>query len=112
MSNVIPRSEYPRPDFVREKWQNLNGEWEFYNDLSASGRDRKIYEDAHFDGKIIVPFCPESKLSGVEYVDFMTSVRQKHPRDRGGAEGKSTHSFRCVRLSCKSVRKRKAGGSP
>ena len=29
MSNVIPRSEYPRPDFVREKWQNLNGEWEF-----------------------------------------------------------------------------------
>ena len=74
MRNVIPRSEYPRPDFVREKWQNLNGEWEFYNDLSASGRDRRVFEEAHFDGKIIVPFCPESKLSGVEYVDFMPSV--------------------------------------
>ena len=69
-----PRSEYPRPQFVRENWLNLNGEWEFFNDLSASGTDREIWKNEKFDGKIIVPFCPESDLSGVGYKDFMTSV--------------------------------------
>ena len=37
------RPEHPRPGFYRDTWQNLNGEWEFYNDLSASGADREIY---------------------------------------------------------------------
>lgn len=26
---AIPRPEYPRPQFVRDRWLNLNGEWEF-----------------------------------------------------------------------------------
>ena len=72
--NTIPRSEYPRPQFVRENWLNLNGEWEFFNDLSASGTDREIWRNEKLDSKIIVPFCPESDLSGVGYKDFMTSV--------------------------------------
>ena len=71
---MIPRCEYPRPQFVRESWKNLNGEWEFFNDLSASGVDREIWKTEKFDGKITVPFCPESDLSGVGYKDFMTSV--------------------------------------
>jgi len=70
----LPRAEYPRPSFVREAWQNLNGEWEFYIDHGASGKDRKVYESDKFDGKITVPFCPESVLSGVHNVDFMPSV--------------------------------------
>lgn len=68
------RKEYPRPSFVRDNWLNLNGEWEFYNDTGASGTDRKVYLQDKFDGKILVPFCPESALSGIRNVDFMPSV--------------------------------------
>ena len=71
---TIPRSEYPRPQFVRDNWLNLNGEWEFFNDLSASGVDREIWKNEKFDAKITVPFCPESDLSGIGYKDFMPSV--------------------------------------
>ncbi|MBQ8551708.1 MAG: beta-galactosidase [Clostridia bacterium] len=74
MAINIPRAEYPRPQFVRGSWANLNGEWEFYNDLSASGADRELWKCEKFDGTITVPFCPESDLSGVGYKDFMTSV--------------------------------------
>ena len=74
MNRQIPRPEHPRPAFMRDSWLNLNGEWEFFNDLSASGVDRRLYEADRFDGKINVPFCPESKLSGVGFTDFMPSV--------------------------------------
>ena len=71
---MIMRDEYPRPSFVRENWQCLNGEWEFYNDLCASGDDRKVYESERLESTINVPFCPESELSGIRFVDFMPSV--------------------------------------
>lgn len=29
MTTTIPRSEYPRPQFERDTWLNLNGEWDF-----------------------------------------------------------------------------------
>lgn len=68
----IPRNEYPRPRFVRDKWMNLNGEWDFAFDFGDSGKYRKFWlkENYPFDRKITVPFVPESKLSGIEYVDF------------------------------------------
>lgn len=54
---------------------NLNGEWDFEIDHGNSGKDRGMFEkDVKLNGKITVPFCPESKLSGVEYKDFMTAV--------------------------------------
>ena len=71
---MIMRDEYPRPSFVRDKWQCLNGEWEFYNDLCASGDDRKVYNAERLESTINVPFCPESKLSGIHFLDFMPSV--------------------------------------
>src|SRR5438067_1445283 len=49
-----PRSEYPRPRLRRRAWQSLNGEWEF-----GAG------PEPVFDRTILVPFCPESELSGV-----------------------------------------------
>lgn len=79
----IPRPEYPRPRLVRadeSKWMNLNGEWQFAIDHGNSGYERKFYEEKNsdvFDKKIIVPFVPESKLSGIEYVDFMAAVWYK-----------------------------------
>ncbi|MBR4234679.1 MAG: beta-galactosidase [Clostridia bacterium] len=71
------RSEYPRPQFERSDWLCLNGEWEFEIDSGDSGRQRGLIEKPELDGKIIVPFCPESRLSGVQNVDFMQAVWYK-----------------------------------
>ena len=43
-----PRAEYPRPQFERDAWVNLNGEWSFTLDLSNSGADRDFYDDRLF----------------------------------------------------------------
>ena len=70
----IPRSEYPRPQFVRDAWMNLNGQWQFEMDHGVSGRARGLVEKEKLDGVITVPFCPESELSGVNHKDFMACV--------------------------------------
>ncbi len=69
----IPRSEYPRPQFVRPDWLCLNGEWQFEFDQGDSGLERGILDRA-LSGSIIVPFCPESELSGVGNHDFHSAV--------------------------------------
>lgn len=72
---AIPRSEYPRPQFERESWSCLNGEWEFTFDPGNSGEERGFFDPAaKFDRKITVPFCPESELSGIGEKDFLHSV--------------------------------------
>ena len=68
---MIPRDEYPRPQFERDEWICLNGEWEYQFDFSKSGDERDWKNAAAFDGHINVPFCPESKLSGVGFTDFI-----------------------------------------
>ncbi|MFC5463516.1 sugar-binding domain-containing protein [Lederbergia graminis] len=68
------RQEYPRPQFVRDDWKNLNGKWEFEIDHGNSGKDRKLYEASSLADQINVPFCPESELSGIGYKDFMAAV--------------------------------------
>ena len=70
----IPRNEYPRPQLVRDTWLCLNGEWEFEIDAGESGEARGLPEAERLAGSITVPFCPESKLSGVEHKDFMRCV--------------------------------------
>ena len=70
----IPRPEHPNPQFERENWENLNGEWEFELDRGVSGIDRKFYERTSLSSKIIVPFCPESKLSGIGNTDYLNCV--------------------------------------
>ena len=72
---MICRAEHPKPQFMRENWQNLNGEWEFEFDFGMSGEARGMNKvDAEFTKIINVPFCVESKLSGIGYKDFMPSV--------------------------------------
>ncbi len=68
-----PRSEYPRPTFVRPRWMCLNGAWEFEIDPCDSGTERGLGARA-LSGRITVPFCPESTLSGVGHTDFMAAV--------------------------------------
>ncbi|GIO95675.1 hydrolase [Paenibacillus lautus] len=75
---TLPRPEYPRPQWVRPEWINLNGAWQFEIDHGKSGKERGFHEPGHdLSGMITVPFCPESKLSGVEYKDFMVAVWYK-----------------------------------
>ena len=69
-----PRAEYPRPQFERSEWINLNGEWSYELDLVNTGFERKFFQSNGFGNKIIVPFCPESKLSGVEHKDIITGI--------------------------------------
>ncbi|RWZ67789.1 beta-galactosidase [Labedella populi] len=69
----VPRPEYPRPQFRRERWLNLNGEWGFEIDRGDSGLERGLLQRP-LSGRIVVPFAPESELSGVHDIDFMTAV--------------------------------------
>ena len=70
----IPRAEYPRPQFEREAWQNLNGEWTYTLDPVKTGWERGLRNSKGFADKIIVPFAPESKLSGVEHKEFIPCI--------------------------------------
>lgn len=77
----IPRPEYPRPQFERADWVNLNGDrWTFEFDFGESGRDagRELQKSKGFARKIVVPFCPESRLSGVGHVDFIPAMWYHH----------------------------------
>ncbi len=67
----IPRPEHPRPQFMRETWKNLNGTWTFVFDPGQSGMERGLAASRGFDREIRVPFCPESRLSGVAHTDFI-----------------------------------------
>ena len=70
----VPRAEYPRPQFVRADWVNLNGEWSYSMDPVMTGWERGLMESRGFADKIIVPFAPESKLSGVEHKEFIPCI--------------------------------------
>ncbi len=76
---ALYRMEHPNPQFERENWMNLNGIWKFAFDFGKSGMERKMYLSdeetlAFYDHEINVPFCPESKLSGIGYTDFIPAV--------------------------------------
>jgi hypothetical protein len=62
-----PRPEHPRPDFLRTDWINLNGPWEFAFDPGNVGEYHGWFRPGsrHFNRRITVPFCWESRLSGL-----------------------------------------------
>jgi len=58
--------DYPRPQFVRNNWENLNGTWDFAFDDQNVGEKEKWYENFAKDMRIQVPFTYETKLSGIQ----------------------------------------------
>lgn len=58
--------DYPRPQFVRDNWENLNGTWDFGFDDQNCGEKEKWYEKFPGTQTIQVPFTYETKLSGIQ----------------------------------------------
>ena len=107
----IPRPEHPRPQFVRDTWMNLNGTWDFLFDFGNSGRDRGLWKDENFDAAreesrfpvtITVPFCPESRLSGIGYTDWIAAVwyRRTFALDGAQTAGRVLLHFGAVDYHC------------
>lgn len=73
--NDIPRPEHPRPDFMRETFYNLNGEWEFsFDDEEIGLRDSWQKPEHHLDKTIVVPFCYQCAASGIGPTDEIHPV--------------------------------------
>jgi beta-galactosidase/beta-glucuronidase len=53
---------------------NLNGTWTYTFDFGKSGKERDFAHSQGFEGRITVPFCPESPLSGVNHKDFIPAM--------------------------------------
>jgi beta-galactosidase/beta-glucuronidase len=72
-TEALPRPEHPRPQLVRARWLNLNGEWEFEIDQGDSGLERGLL-GRPLARRIRVPFAPESELSGIGERNFLLAV--------------------------------------
>jgi hypothetical protein len=69
MQAEVPLSEYPRPQLQRNDWLCLNGKWDY---RGGKGVPNALNPETpvQFEGKpdkILVPYCPESVLSGVQH---------------------------------------------
>lgn len=72
-TDKTPRPEHPQPQMVRAEWLNLNGTWEFAETDDAKDTSWTAADKA-FPDKIVVPFCRESKLSGLARKGFVKNV--------------------------------------
>ena len=81
---MIPRNEHPNPNFYRENYINLNGEWDFEFDFGNSGLDRELYKtDVNFSKKITVQGFYQRSL-----------VQKESNRYKGTVERQGFHHFR------------------
>jgi len=67
---------HPNPQLAREGYIILDGEWDFELDNDMTGFSRGLVK-GELNGKINVPFCPESVLSGVAHTDFIRACWYK-----------------------------------
>ncbi|SEI15261.1 MULTISPECIES: sugar-binding domain-containing protein [unclassified Leifsonia] len=84
-AQALPRAEYPRPQFVRDRWLNLNGVWSFGFGAGEAAQAADLVEPANpattapttwrLERDILVPFAPESERSGVGSTGFHPAVR-------------------------------------
>lgn len=90
------RAKHPNPQFARENWMDLNGEWDFGFEKTAGGfrfstnesRAMQIYAKNSYTHKIQVPFCIESARSGIGYTDFVNLVWYRRTVDIQKPDGR------------------------
>jgi beta-galactosidase/beta-glucuronidase len=61
-------TNYPRPQLRRKNWTCLNGEWQFLFDIEKTFHN--ACEEKPWAQKILVPYCPESALSGIGDLEY------------------------------------------
>ena len=68
MQAEVPLSEYPRPQLQRNDWLCLNGKWDYQGGKNAPNTLNPQTPVSFNDkpDKILVPYCPESGISGVQ----------------------------------------------
>lgn len=108
-------SEYPRPHLRRPQWTNLNGNWQY---AITPNSDSDIPQN--WAGEILVPFCLESRLSGVQrLLDPKEALwyRRTFSANRDPSKQRLLH-FEAVDYSCEVfvngslVGKNQGGNSP
>lgn len=62
---MVQRLEYPRPQFARERWITLNGQWNFAFDDQNKGLLNEWFKETIIEAKINVPFAYQTELSGI-----------------------------------------------
>ncbi len=108
-------TEYPRPQFERADWQNLNGHW----DYAITPVDQRETPRT-WDGQILVPYPLESKLSGVQrLLDASEALWYRRTFDASSANGRRTLlnfeavDYRCeVFVNGQSVGNHQGGNTP
>ena len=66
MKKLIPRPEHPKPQFQRETWMSLNGNWTFEFDFGRSGDEKGFPASKGFSKTLLFLFAP--KVPCLEYV--------------------------------------------
>lgn len=93
----VPLSEYPRPQFERNSYINLNGKWKFAMQKAKDGFKG-------YDKEILVPFSPESLLSGLDAViaqpDDVLYYEREFDVPSGFIKGKTFINFGAVDFEC------------
>ena len=95
MDKLTPWNEYPRPSMVRDSFLCLNGEWDY---ATAKEGDAPEYKE-----KILVPFPPESLLSGIEGLvpdGHLMHYRREFTIPEGFNKGKIILHFGAVDTIC------------
>ena len=108
-------TEYPRPQLARKQWTNLNGHW----DYAISPVDQQKRPE-QWDGQILVPYCLESKLGGVQrLLDASEALWYRRTFTASPADGKrlllnfEAVDYRCeVRVNGKTVGRHQGGNTP
>ena len=68
------KKDYPRPQFVRDNWMNLNGTWDFGFDDGNRGEKEAWYKNFGGKKEIQVPFTYETSLSGIGQEEIHENV--------------------------------------
>ncbi|HUG20677.1 MAG TPA: hypothetical protein VMM56_16935 [Planctomycetaceae bacterium] len=108
-------TEYPRPQLQREQWQNLNGHWDY-----AITPVEQTEVPQEWAGQILVPFCLESKLGGVQRrLDSTEALWYHRTFEAAPRDGKrqllnfEAVDYRCeVFVNGQSVGKHRGGNTP